>query len=113
MKKEYEVGSDDLILKGQPINYANVSVKLTAGSSGVIHRGQVLDRTEDGEYELHTVGGAANCIVETDTEYAEDDDAVIVTVFTTGSFRTTALISDVEITDEDAEMLRDVGIILG
>lgn len=113
MKKEYEVGSDDLVLKGYPINYANVSVKITAGSSGVIKRGQVLDRNEDGEYELHKAEGIANCIVESDTEYGKTDDSVIVTVFTTGPFRKTALVSDVELTDADTETLRDVGIILG
>ncbi len=90
-----------------------VEVQLAAGGKeGILERGQVLDRKEDGSYAPHAEGGSANAIVSEATKYSGEEGAVSVPVYISGSFRQSALVSGTELSAKDIERLRGVGIIV-
>lgn len=108
-----EMRSDALIYDStHPLNGSIVSVEIASGGKGgTLERGQVLD-LKDGSYAVHAEGGTANVIVAETTEYSVEDDTVSVPVYISGSFRRRALVSDTELSAEDIEQLRGVGIIV-
>lgn len=102
----YVVEKDRLIYDAKhPIDATAVSVTTSSIASGVLRRGQLLDCT-DGVYSIHAEGGTASVIVAKDTECASDEGTVIVPVYTSGSFRSSAVITDPAITAADVEALR-------
>lgn len=89
-----------------------VSVKVPEGS-GVLKRGQILDfNKEEKSYEVHRSAGIANCIVCSDAEYTEEDSTIPVSVYISGDFRKSGIISELELDVSDEENLRSAGIIL-
>lgn len=87
-------------------------IKLTLpsdGKGGVIKRGQVIDFGAVG-YSVHAEDGTANAIVAESTEYEQGDSEISVSVYVSGSFRKSALISDTDLKEADVESLRSVGI---
>ena len=113
MKKEYEVGGNNLILDGHTQDAKNIIVDVSEKEAdGKILRGQVID-LEDGKYKEHEKDGKVNCIVAGDVSYEAGDDTIVVSCYITGSFRKSALVTDEEITEADEERFRELGIILG
>ena len=113
-EEAYEVKPDNLIYdRYRLIDSRNVLVKVPEGKTGVLKRGQVIDFDEDREtYEPHKESGIANCIVARDTSYTEDETEVAAHVYISGDFRTSACVTDVELTCADLEHLRGSGIVL-
>lgn len=113
MKKEYEIGSDNMILDGQKQDVKNITVDVSGKTSdGVVSKGQVLDLAE-GKYTVHAENGDVNCIAAGNAEYKAEDASVVVPCYITGSFRKSALVTDVALTEKDEERFRELGIILG
>lgn len=113
MKKAYEIGSDNLILDGHPQDVRNIIVDVSGkATDGTVNRGQVIDLT-DNVYKEHAEAGDVNCIVAESVEYKATDSSVVVPCYITGSFRKSALSTEVELTDTDVERFRELGIILG
>lgn len=109
-KKAYDCATDNLISDiKHAVDIRAFPISLTAGSKGIIKRGQVID-IADGKFKMHESGGKVNCIVAEGTEYSETDDNVICPVYITGDFNMSALISEVELTDNDIEVFRGLGI---
>lgn len=108
-----EMKPDTLIYDAtQRLDARVVEVEVASGGKGgTLERGQVLD-LKDGAYVIHEEGGAANVVVAESTEYSGEDDAVSVSVYISGSFRRSALVSDAELAPGDVEKLREVGIIV-
>lgn len=108
-----EMKPDDLIYDAtHQLDARVVEVEIASGGKGgTLERGRVLD-LKDGAYAVHAEGGAANVIVAESTEYSGEDDAVSVSAYISGSFRQSALVSDVELVPGDIEKLREVGIIV-
>jgi hypothetical protein len=109
-REAYTVEKDKLVYDGKhPFDVANVPVKVTADTTGTIQRGEVLDYA-DGAYSAHAEGGTPSAIVAETTEYAADDTEIVVTVYTSGTFRTSEVTP--ELTTADVEALRGKGIYL-
>lgn len=108
----YKVEKDNLIYDAKhPIDVRIVQVKITENSAGVLQRGQIID-CDTGEYSKHATSGEPCVIVEEDTSYAADDTEIAVPVYISGTFRTSEVIADPELTEADIETLRTKGIIL-
>lgn len=111
-KQAYAMEKDKLVYDAKhPIDAAAVQVTITADESGVVKRGQLLD-CKDGEYSLHASDGEASAIVAEDTSYASDDTEITIVVYISGTFRTSEVIANPDITDADIEALRGKGIYL-
>lgn len=111
-EKVHEEKKDNLIYDYlRLIDSRAVTLTLTGDTAGTVRRGQVID-FDAGRYSLHATGGTANCIVAESTEYAKGDTEVVVPVYISGDFRTSAVLSDVELTDTDTESLRGFGVVL-
>lgn len=111
-EQAYVVENDKLIYDGKRlIDADNVSVTVPTASVGVLKRGQIIDFT-DGEYVPHAASGVASAIVAESTDYAADDTTVTVAVYTSGNFRASACVSDVDLVAADLENLRSKGIYL-
>ncbi len=108
----YAVEKDKLIYDGTyPVDGGAVPVTITADTDGVIKRGSVIDFDEDSEeYSPHKEGGTPSCIVAEDTEYTAEDTAVVVPIYISGTFRTSAIIAEPELGEAGREALRRVGI---
>lgn len=122
MTKEYEVGSDDLVLSGQNIDVKNIEITVAAAGASeagelsratVIDRHVVTDTTTKVTYVQHAVAGEANVIVAQTVKYAKGDKTVVAPCYVTGEFRESSLITSVDLKDSDKEALRVAGIILG
>ncbi len=109
----FEVTAPDrLIYDGShPIDGKNILVTLGGNKNGVLSRGQIIDRVGD-IYQLHVKDGEVNCIVATDTSYAETDTEIVVPVYTSGTFRQNECVSEETLTDADLEKFRSLGIYL-
>ncbi len=108
----YTVGKDKLIYDGTyPIDGNAIVLTITADADGVIKRGNVIDFDKDSEeYSPHKEGGVPNCIAAENTEYTAEDTVVVVPIYISGTFRTSAIIADPELKEADREALRSVGI---
>lgn len=95
----------------RPIDAKNIVIRLTAGKEGVLKRGQLIDFAND-TYTPHTEGGLANCLISDDVSYAVTDTEVVASVYISGNFRANKVITDVELTETDADNLRIHGICL-
>lgn len=113
-KEAYTVEPDHLIYdRYRLIDSWTIPVTVSGVKAGVLKRGQVVDfNAETGIYEPHKSGGAAKCIVARNTAYTEGETEVAALVYISGDFRTSACVSDVELTAGDIEHLRDGGIVL-
>lgn len=111
-KQAYAMEKDKLVYDTKhPIDATPVKVTITADESGIVKRGQLLDYN-DGEYSLHTEGGEASAIVAEDTSYEAKDTEITIVVYISGTFRTSEIIADPDITEVDVEVLRGKGIYL-
>lgn len=111
-KQAYVMEKDKLVYDARhPIDAAAVQVTVTSDEGGEVKRGQLLDYS-DGEYSIHSEGGEASVIVAEDTSYESDDSEITVAVYISGTFRTSEVIADPDITDADIETLRGKGIYL-
>ncbi len=111
-KEAYRMEPNSLIYDfHRPIDAKNIVIGLTAGKEGVLKRGQLIDFA-DGTYTLHTEGGVANCLVSDDVSYTAADTEVVASVYISGNFRANKVITDVELTETDADNLRIHGICL-
>lgn len=89
-----------------------VEVKVTGGP-GTLQRGQIIDFDESKkEYSAHAAAGKANCIVAEDTEYTAEDTKIPVTVYISGNFRKSCVVSAVDLDAADEENLRTKEIVL-
>lgn len=113
-REVYEVGQDDLLYdSSHQRDASNVNLKVPAGKAGTLKKGQIIDFVASTkEYESHVESGSASCILTQDTEYAADDTTVVATVYISGSFRKSKVVTDVALTDVDIETLRSKGIYL-
>lgn len=103
---------DHLIYDGShPIDVRNVVVTIAGGEAGTLKRGQVIDYA-NGAYSVHQESGEVSSIVAETTEYAESDTEVVVSVYTSGTFRIGECITDVELTTADLETFRSKNIYL-
>lgn len=117
MSKQLNEGSemkmDNLIYDYLRFIDAKVVVVTVSDGPGVLKRGQLLDFDgENKSYSVHAVGGIANCVVCEDTEYAESDSEILVSVYISGDFRKSSIITDVDLDVLDEENLRSAGIVL-
>lgn len=111
-KPAYEMAKDKLIYDAKhPIDVTMVQITITADEDGVIKRGQVVDCAA-GAYRLHEASGEVSAIVQEDVSYASDDTELSVPVYISGTFRTSEVIADPELTAADLETFRNKGIIL-
>lgn len=89
-----------------------VEVKVTGGP-GTLQRGQIIDFDESKkEYSAHAAAGKANCIVAENTEYTAEDTKIPVTVYISGNFRKSCVVSAVDLDAADEENLRTKEIVL-
>lgn len=112
-REAYKVDGDRLIADIKPDVIAD-AVTVTVpekGKAGVIARGTVIDSSENG-YAVHSEGGTVSRIVAEDTPYGEADSDVVCATYLAGPFTLDALITDVELTQEDVELFRKNGILL-
>ena len=86
------------------------AVTIKAGE-GELMRGSVLSLDEDGTRSLMTEGGNANCILAEDVDATEEANAL---AYRTGHFASNRMIvgDGYELTAEDRETLRGVGILV-
>lgn len=117
MMKQLNEGSemkmDNLVYDYLRLIDAKVVVLQVSDGPGVLKRGQLVDfDSEQKKYSVHEAGGTANCVVFEDTEYAESDSEIPVTVYISGDFRKSSVITDVELDVADEENLRNAGIVL-
>lgn len=111
-KPAYKVEKDKLIYDAKhPIDVKMIQLTITADKGGVVKRGQVVDYAS-GTYSIHAASGEVSAIVEEDTSYAADDTEIVVPVYISGTFRTSEIIANPELTEADVETLREKGIIL-
>lgn len=111
-KQAYVVEKDRLVYDAKhPIDVTNVPVAVAPSDEGEIKRGQVIDCT-NGVYGIHSESGDPSAIVAETTGYAADDTEIIVTVYTSGTFRACEVIANPELTTADIEALRGRGIYL-
>lgn len=113
-KEAYTVEPDHLIYDHyRLIDSWTIPVMVSGGKAGVLKRGQVIDfNTETEAYEPHKSEGMAKYIVARNTAYIEAETQVPTLVYISGNFRTSACVTDVELTAGDIEHLRDGGIVL-
>lgn len=108
----YKVEKDKLIYDAKhPIDVRAIQVSVTPSAPGVLKRGQVID-VAAGVYSKHAASGEVSAIVQEDVSYAQDDTDLIVPVYISGTFRTSEVIAEPELTEEDIETFRTKGIIL-
>lgn len=108
----YAVEKDKLVYDAKhPIDVANIPVTVAPSDAGEIKRGQIID-CKDGDYSLHAEDGEPSAIVAETTSYAADDTEIVVTVYTSGTFRASEIIANPELTAADTEALRGKGIYL-
>ena len=111
-KEAYVVEKDKLVYDAKhPIDAAAVRVKITAGESGVIRRGQVLD-CAGGVNSVHAADGSVSAIAAEDTSYVTGDTEITVAAYISGTFRASEVIAEPELTDGDIEAFRGKGIYL-
>ncbi len=111
-KMAYTVEKDKLVYDAKhPIDATVVQVTVGTDADGMLKRGQLLD-CENGVYSIHSEGGMPSAIIAEDTEYASEDMEIIVPVYISGTFRTSEVITEPEITVTDIENLRSKGIYL-
>lgn len=106
---------DELIFSVHP-QHLVMGVTISAGA-GVLKRGACLSLEDDGTHVLLGSGdGKANVILCDDTDTGDDDgaDPVYVPAYRRGHFNRIAvnLATGADLTTEDRENLRDVGILL-
>ena len=87
------------------------SVNLAAGE-GILKRGTLLAKGDDGAFSIFETGKTANCILCDDTELGTEE--TIAAAYRTGHFAQNKLIvkEGTTLTEADKEALRDVGILL-
>lgn len=112
-KEAYEVTKDSLVYDSRhPVDAVNVTVDVADAGEGMLPRGQVLDFA-DGKYSVHKSGGTVSVIVAESTGFtAENAGTVTVPVYTSGTFRMSACITEEELTETDMEAFRSKGIYL-
>lgn len=111
-KEAYKVERDNLVYdSSHPIDGKNVTVTVPAEGTGAFRRGEILD-FKDENYVAHTADGTASVIVAEHTPYAEGDTELAVPVYISGTFRKSACVASVELTETDIETLRSKGIYL-
>ena len=111
-KEVYTVNKDNLVYdSSHPIDAKNMPVTVTAGTVGIIRRGQVLDFVE-GKYKLHESSGTVSAIVAETISYTAEDTIVAVPAYISGTFRKSACITETELTDSNIEEFRSKGIYL-
>lgn len=110
-REVYTMEKDKLVYDlSHPRDAKNVSVTVPEGE-GIIKRGQVIDY-KDGQYAVHASGGVAAAIIAEDTIYTDGDTEITAAVYISGTFRSSACISDTELAAADIENLRSKGIYL-
>lgn len=110
VKKVDERGQDNLIARLYP-PALTVPVKIAAGS-GVLERGTVLSRKDDGTCEVMKAGGNAAYILHTAVDASGSEDVPAV-AYQSGNFNPDAVISGegYELTEADKDALRKYGIL--
>lgn len=108
-----ESTQDNLIYDHYRLIDAKVVEVAVSGGPGVLKRGQVIDFDESEKtYAPHAAQGTANCLVSEDTEYTALDSKIPATVYRSGNFRKSSVVSGVELNAADEENLRSMGIVL-
>lgn len=113
-KEVFTVEPDSLIYDGKhPIDCDAVKITLSGGAlgGGTIKRGQVIDENA-GAYDIHAENGTPSVVAAEDTAYDEEAETVVVPVYTSGTLRKSKLVAEPELTEADAETLREKGIFL-
>ncbi len=110
VKKVDERSQDNLIARLYP-PALTVPVKIAAGS-GVLERGTVLSRKDDGTCEVMKAGGNAAYILHTAVDASGSEDVPAV-AYHSGNFNPDAVIvgGDYELTAADKDALRKYGIL--
>lgn len=108
-----ETPLDNLIYDHYRLLDAKVVEVSVTGGPGTLKRGQIIDFNESEKvYAPHAAAGKANCIVAEDTEYSAEDSKIPVTVYRSGNFRKSCVLSSVELDAADEENLRSMEIVL-
>lgn len=111
-QKVGETKPDELIYDAShEVDGKNVVVTVNGDKDGMLLRGQVIDY-ENNAYKIHEEGGDVSCIIAADTAYAAGETEVVAQVYISGSFRYSRCIADPELTDDDVEDFRSLGIYL-
>lgn len=100
-----------------PVEYTTMTLAISPSADGKIDKGQVIDVAFDNStgaatYSVHAADGVPCAIVAEDEPYASSDTEVVVSVFTSGNLKASKIVTAVDLTDEDVENLRKVGIVL-
>lgn len=104
---------DNLIYDHYRLLDAKVVEVNVTGGPGTLKRGQIIDFDESKKvYAPHAAAGKANCIVAEDTEYTAEDTKIPVTVYISGNFRKSCVVSAVDLDAADEENLRTKEIVL-
>lgn len=113
ISEAYKVERDELIYdSSRSADVVNKVVSLPEGK-GTLFRGQILDFDEKtGKYAVHQKEGTVSAIVAVTTEYDAEESEAVVECYVNGTFRTTACISEEELTENDWNNLRNGGIVL-
>lgn len=108
-----ETPLDNLIYDHYRLLDAKVVEVNVTGGPGTLKRGQIIDFDESKkEYSAHAAAGKANCIVAENTEYTAEDTKIPVTVYISGNFRKSCVVSTVDLDAADEENLRSKEIVL-
>lgn len=90
-----------------------VTVSITKGTAGTIEKGEVIDfDASTGEYSKHAAGKTVSVIAAEKVNYDEKAESAEVMVFTSGTFKKSAVVSDPALTEADVETFRSKGIFL-
>lgn len=109
-KQAYTVEKDKLIYDAKhPFDVANITLTITPSDAGTVKRGQIID-CKAGVYSLHAEDGEPSAIVAESTSYAADETEVVVSVYTSGTFRVSEI--EPELDAAGIEALRGKGIYL-
>lgn len=113
-EEAYKVEKDGLVYDlYAPIDVKNVTVTIEAGTMEALKRGQLIDFDEtEGKYKPHAAEGAANCIVARDVKLTTRDTDAVASVYISGNFRASSVVTEEELTEKDVENLRSKNIIL-
>lgn len=100
-----------------PVEYENLTLTISPSEDGEISKGQVIDVAFDDEtgeaaYSVHAASGVPCAVVAKAEPYVSTDTSVVVSVFTSGNLKADKIVTAVDLTDEDVNNLRMVGITL-
>ena len=112
-----DVASDSLIYdNSHPIDAKNITLAVNGGETpdtGSVAKGQIIDfDAKAGTYSVHAKDGTPAAIAAEDITFAADDKAVVLTVYTTGTFFENKVIADPALTAADIDALQKNGIFL-